>query len=70
MSSELEPNDIESQANDISLGDNISGTLAASTDQDYFKFTASDSGILSVVLDLPTSSSGNVVPRQPIRQYF
>jgi hypothetical protein len=52
LSSELEPNDSESQANDISLGDNISGTLAASTDQDYFKFTASDHNLNTTNIDL------------------
>ena len=57
MSIESESNDTEATADSISSGNSIKGQLSSSSDVDYYKFTTSSSGSVSVNLDVPTNSS-------------
>jgi hypothetical protein len=57
MSTESEPNGSITQANTIGLGSAVSGSLSAASDLDVYKFTVSAAGALSLVLDVPTSST-------------
>lgn len=57
MSTESEPNGSITQANTIGLGSAVLGSLSAASDLDVYKFTVSAAGALSLVLDVPTSSS-------------
>ncbi|MFT4813291.1 MAG: hypothetical protein ACI9WR_000592, partial [Paracoccaceae bacterium] len=54
---ESESNHSIASADDITLGAAIKAQLSTRDDQDYFKLTATSSGILSVAMDVPTDSS-------------
>ena len=57
MSNEVESNSTTSTANALTLGSAIKGQLSSSSDVDYYKFTASSAGAVSIALDVPTNSS-------------
>ncbi len=54
---EIEPNDSSAAANSIVPGQNTTGQLASATDQDWFGFSMSSAGTVSVVFDSPANSS-------------
>jgi hypothetical protein len=54
---ESEANGTYATANALSLGTAITGQLSTNDDLDVFKFTVSAAGALSLVLDVPTSST-------------
>ena len=56
MSNEAESNSTTSTANALTLGSAIKGQLSSSSDVDYYKFTASTAGAVSIALDVPTNS--------------
>ena len=51
---ESEGNNSAEEASELTLGTAITGQLASGEDVDYFKFVVSDSGLLTLDLDLPT----------------
>ena len=57
LAAESEPNDTRATANAISLNAPVVGTLSAYTDLDYYSVAATAAGTLSVVFDVPTSST-------------
>lgn len=57
MSNESESNSTTSTANALTLGSAIKGQLSSSSDVDYYKFTASRAGAVSIALDIPTNTS-------------
>ena len=57
MALEAEPNGLLSSANSLTLGTAVVGQLANSADLDYFKFTVTGAGTLSLIFDVPTSSA-------------
>ena len=56
---EAESNDSIATANAVALGTAITGQLMNSKDSDYYKFTVSAGGSVSLVFDSPTDSSYN-----------
>ena len=54
---EAESNNTRATANAVALGTAIKGQLASSSDIDYFSVAATTAGTLSVVFDVPTSST-------------
>ena len=54
---ESEPNNTIATADQATLGSAITGQLSTSSDLDFYKVTATSAGTLSVVFDVPTSSS-------------
>jgi hypothetical protein len=57
MPIEQEPNNNSASANALTLGTSMTGQLATSTDVDWYRFTTTSAGTLSIVLDVPTSST-------------
>ena len=55
--SESESNDTTSTADSLTLGNPIKGQLSTVSDTDYYKFTTSGSGSVSILFDAPTNSS-------------
>ena len=59
MATEQEPNNNSVSANALTLGTSMTGQLATSTDVDWYRFTTTSAGTLSIVLDVPTSSTAD-----------
>ena len=57
FSYEAEGNGTITTANAMALGAAITGQLSTSSDTDYYKFTTSSSGLVSLVFDSPTNSA-------------
>ena len=56
---ESEPNGSLANANQIASGASVTGQIASSSDVDFYKFTASGAGSLTVALDVPTNYSSS-----------
>ena len=59
MAIESESNNTTSTADSLTLGSPIKGQLSSSSDVDYYKFTTSGSGSVSISLDTPTNYSSD-----------
>jgi hypothetical protein len=57
MSAEQEPNNNSSTASTMTLGSSMNGQLASSTDIDWYRFTTTSAGLLSIVFDVPSTST-------------
>ena len=55
MATEQEPNNNSASANALTLGTSMTGQLATSRDLDWYRFTPTSAGSLSIDLDVPTS---------------
>ena len=58
---EIEPNDSSAAVNSIVPGQNTTGQLSSATDQDWFGFSMSSAGTVSVVFDSPENSGSSSV---------
>ena len=54
---ESEPNSTSTTADALTLGTSMTGQLASYTDIDWYRFTTTSAGSLSIVLDVPTSTT-------------